>query len=550
MRKLLHSAIAIAFVAWWACVPGSSNETHGTGGNGGAGGGKGGTGGATSGGGGTSGSGGTTASAGGTTSGSGGRATGGTTTSSGGTTASSGGTTSRSGGTGSGGAASGGTTSSAGAGGTTGAGGTPSGGTTGTGGVTGGGGAPSGGTGSGGRTGTGGTTAGNGGATGAGGTSAGSGGAATGGTTSMGGTSGACSTSDDTCPAPGGGVTWNCKKRFTYGVNYAWAYFAGDFGGISAWSQQGVAGAKAARTTDMTDMKNNGVDVIRWWMFPDLRGDGIKLDGSKTPSGLGATVIDDVNAALDIAKQLDLHIKLTLFSFDNFCADRTDSGLTIVGLQPIVTDATKRAALIAKVVVPIAQAVEASPNRDRMVMWDVINEPEWAISGSDGYGDQNFDPQSQCSNGAAMQTMTFAQAETFVKEVVTALHANSSAAVTVGSAAVKWAKAWSKVGLDVNDFHWYGWVDQYYPHTKTPTDYQVADKPVVVGEFPLNPSADTSGQAFGGIGYGKLIDDFLAAGYAGVQGWSFSDTSGAFSWANAKANVKTWADAHTCYTHY
>jgi hypothetical protein len=395
----------------------------------------------------------------------------------------------------------------------------------------------------------GGTTSGTGGAVGSGGTGSGGAGAGSGGATGTGGGTGACSASADTCPAPKGGITWNCKKRFAYGVNYAWSYFAGDFGGISAWSQQGVAGAKAARTTDLTDMQNNGVDVVRWWMFPDLRGDGIKLDANKSPSGLGSTVVDDINAALDIAKTLDMHIKLTLFSFDNFCGDRTDSGLTIVGLQPIATDATKRAALIANVVVPIAQAVEASPNKDRMVLWDVINEPEWAISGSDPYGDQAFDPQSQCANATPMQTMSFAQAETFVKEVVTALHGTSSAPVTVGSAAVKWAKAWSKVGLDYYDFHWYGWVDQYYPHTKTPTDYGIADKQVVVGEFPLNPGSDSSG-AFGGITYGKLVDDFLAAGYAGTQGWSFSDSSAAFGWSTGKANVKAWADAHTCYTHY
>ena len=108
-------------------------------------------------------------------------------------------------------------------------------------------------------------------------------------------------------------------------------------------------------------------------------------------------MVDDINAALDIAAQLDIHIKLTLFSFDDFCADLTDSGITIVGLQPIVIDDTKRAALIKNVVVPIAQAVEASPNKDRMFAWDVINEPEWAITGSDPYGDQAFDPQSSCS---------------------------------------------------------------------------------------------------------------------------------------------------------
>lgn len=538
MRRLSRLAIGIACVAWVACGGnGSSQSGSGGSGSGGTstGGAKGGSGGGS--GGASGGSGGATSGSGGASGGSGGQATGGS--SSGGTSG------------GSGGQATGGSGGGSGGGGGRATGGSGRGGAGG-----GSGGQSTGGSGSGGATGGtsagGGRTGGTGGVAASGGTSAGTGGAATGGTggpTGTGGSTGACSTSADTCPAPKGGITWNCNKRFAYGVNYAWSYFAGDFGGISAWSQQGVNGAKAARTTDMTDMKNNGVDVIRWWMFPDLRGDGIKLDSNKSPSGLGTTVIDDVNAALDIAKTLDLHIKLTLFSFDNFCGDRTDSGITIVGLQPIVTDATKRAALIAKVVVPIAQAVEASPNKDRMVLWDVINEPEWAISGSDGYGDQNFDPQSQCSGGTAMQTMTFAQAETFVKDVVTALHGASSAPVTVGSAAVKWAKAWSKVGIDINDFHWYGWVDQYYPHTQTPTQYGVADKPVVVGEFPLNPASDSSG-AFGGANYGKLVDDFLAAGYAGTQGWAFSDTSAAFSWANGKANVKAWADAHPCYTHY
>jgi hypothetical protein len=79
----------------------------------------------------------------------------------------------------------------------------------------------------------------------------------------------------------------------------------------------------------------------------------------------------------------------------------------------------------------------------------------------------------------------------------------------------------------------------------------VDDKPVVVGEFPFNPSADTTGLSFGGITYGTLITDFFDAGYAGTMGWAYSDTTGAgFSWANGKANVKAWADAHTCYTHY
>jgi hypothetical protein len=369
---------------------------------------------------------------------------------------------------------------------------------------------------------------------------------ASGGRSGTGGTTGPCT---DTCPAPKGGLTIGCKKRFAYGANFAWKNFACDFGGKASWSMKGVAADKANFTTAIKDMKSYGVGLIRWWMFPDLRGDGIKLDSTtaKNPTGLGATVLDDVNAALAIAAEQDVYIQLTIFSFDNFKPDSADS----VGLSSVVTDATKRAALMTNVVRPIARAVEASSNKDRMLAWDVINEPEWAITrGLDPYGDPEFDGQSN------LTTISFAQMEAFVRDTVTAIKAESKAPVTVGSAAVKWANAWSKVGLDYHDFHWYGWVDQYFSHTKTPAEYKVDDKPVMVGEFPFNPNADTtgatppSGKPFGGATYNQLITDFLNAGYAGTMGWAYSDSVGAFNWGTAKDNVKAWADEHTCFTHF
>jgi len=120
-----------------------------------------------------------------------------------------------------------------------------------------------------------------------------------------------------------------------------------------------------------------------------------------------------------------------------------------------------------------------------------------------------------------------------------------------GSAAVKWAKAWSQVGLDFYDFHWYGWVDQYFPPHQPPgrtTTWMTSRW--WWASFPLIRPATRLGLAFGGATYGKLVDDWFVEGYAGAQGWAFSDTAGAFNWSNGKANVKTWATAHTCYTHY
>ena len=42
-------------------------------------------------------------------------------------------------------------------------------------------------------------------------------------------------------PAPSGGVTVGCDKRFLYGVNYAWKNWVADFGGVTAWGQTGVS---------------------------------------------------------------------------------------------------------------------------------------------------------------------------------------------------------------------------------------------------------------------------------------------------------------------
>jgi hypothetical protein len=350
-------------------------------------------------------------------------------------------------------------------------------------------------------------------------------------------------------------VTVGCKKRFLYGVNYAWggtaasAKFGTDFGGKAAWSQKGVDADRDAYAAQLKEMKESGVDVIRWWMFPNFQGDGVVIDSAtKTPTGLGATVDKDINAALELAAQQDVHIMLTVFSFDNF---RPDSQYTI-STTPIAIDDAKRAALMNTVVRKVAQIVEASPNKDRMIAWDAINEPEWAIKADkDPYGDPAFDGTSN-----NMSFVSFAQMETFIRDTVAAIKSESKAPVTVGSAAIKWAKAWSKVGLDYYDFHWYGWVDQWFPHTKTPVEYGISDnKPVVVGEFPLVPSGDTSGSngaPFGGITYGKLIDDFMAAGYAGTLGWAYnagSANQGSSGWSSSKANVKAWADANPCFTH-
>ena len=359
--------------------------------------------------------------------------------------------------------------------------------------------------------GSGGSAAGTGGASGSSssGGSAGTGGASSGGVGGAGtGGSGACAA--DECPAPNGSVEWLCRNRFMYGINYAWHHFGGDFGGIPEWNQQGVAANSAAVSTDLADMSAHGVSAVRWWVFPDFRGDGATIDGSGTATGLGSTTLADLSRALELAAQHDLYLMLTLFSFDGFRPTRVDNGINIPSLQPMVIDQQKRTALLENVVRPFARAAEASPNRDRLIAWDVINEPEWAMTGPSPYGDENYSPNSE------LTAVTHTQMEVFVNDVVGVLRQESGALVSVGSAAMKWKRAWSAVDTDFHHFHMYGWVNDWWPYDQTPAFYGLDDKPIVWGEFPLGNLTATDT-------YADVVGTWWNIGYAGAMAWQYNE---------------------------
>jgi hypothetical protein len=320
-----------------------------------------------------------------------------------------------------------------------------------------------------------------------------------------------------------------------YGVNYAWAEFGGDFGGISAWNLRGVSQNRSRHMSNLTDMRQNGVDTIRWWVFPESRGEGVRFDGSGSPTGLGGTAVADIQAALEIAAQVGVHIQLCLLSFDNFRPTRTEENLPIPGIQPIIISDSQRAALMTNVVRVVARTVAQHANRDRVVSWDVINEPEWAMSGTNPYGDMAYTPTS------GLQAVTHAQMERFVSDTIAALRAEHNVPITVGGAAIKWAKAWSRVPVDFYTFHMYGWVHMYFPYNRALSQYGVTDKPVLMGEFPLE------GLPEAGASYSKFVTDIFNLGYAGALPWQFADTS---NWNGAKANVKAWGDANACITRY
>lgn len=353
------------------------------------------------------------------------------------------------------------------------------------------------------------------------------------------GTGEACA--PDACATTGAGVTWRCEKRFMYGANWAWRSFAADFGGVSSWGVAGVDGNPAPFADGLAQMKSAGASVIRWWMFPRLLTDTIRWDPDGAPSGIAPSLTADIQRALALAEAADVYIMLTPFSFDNFRPTTTENGVFSRSLAPMVTDATLRQKLMDNLLGPIADAVAQSPYRHRLIAWDVMNEPEWAITGPSVTGDPGFDGQP------SLDQVSHAQMETFLGEAANLLRARSGALVSVGGAAIKWAKAWSRIGLDFYQFHYYDWVYENFPYTQvTLASAGVTDKPVVMGEFPAEGVSAVPSKGLPARDASEFAADLSANGYAGALSWAFNDPS--FPWD--PSTVKPFADQRGCEVAY
>lgn len=337
-------------------------------------------------------------------------------------------------------------------------------------------------------------------------------------------------TCSDTCPKKGG-IDWRCKLRFMYGINYAWSNFGSDFGGNTKWNQPGVSNNPKV-DGDLKLFRENGSSVIRWWVFPDFRGDGVKFDAQDRLIGLGGTAIADLNKALELAEKHNLYLMLTMWSFDNFRPTKDADGIRARGIKPYVVDAAKRAELMNKVVRPFARAAGQSPYAERLIAWDVINEPEWAMTGPSLYGDEKFDANPE------LEAVSHKQMETFLADTIKVFREETRALISVGGAAVKWKKAWSKLDIDFNQFHIYDWVNDYWKYSDSPAQLGVTDYPWVMGEFPM-----------GGLkvaNYATLVNSWYNNGYAGALGWAYSDDK----FRTGLGDVKAFAQKHACEVSY
>ena len=255
-------------------------------------------------------------------------------------------------------------------------------------------------------------------------------------------------------------------------MNYPWLTYGADFG-RSPWGHNGVSqeSARAAVAADFAAIRSSGVSVVRWFLLCDGRS-GVRYE-NEIPAGPDEFFFADVAAALDLAAQSDVRLCFSLFDFlwlqtperTTAAANRTFPGRNALQF------AGGREALLQRILIPLFRRFRAHPG---LFAWEIVNEPEWAI------------PEFQRSRKA---TLPLADARAFFAEIADTIHQESAGIqVSLGSARLQWVRAWSKIGLDHLQAHYYPQLERDQPFSLSQQLAELANlaQPLWIGELPAN----------------------------------------------------------------
>lgn len=317
------------------------------------------------------------------------------------------------------------------------------------------------------------------------------------------------------------------------GINYPWTVLDGkpnfgcDFGRNIWGSHAGVSTHRDDVRRDFEAMAAMGVTVARWWVWTDGRG-GVEWDANFRPTGLAPGFFDDMDAALEIAR--DTGVDLCLVLFDHMwmfeSEVRSDTGELLFVTQPDLLATEDGLARVTDAIVDpfLARYGHGDAREDlgRMIrMIDVINEPDWVT--------RDLAPSKQ-----PHRSFTRDELKRLVRTIADRVHdrLNESTLVSVGGGRVKFAAEWDDpaYGLDVIQIHSYP--DEDHPRRdetvigRDAASFGVS-KPILIGEHPANgirthPS-DHHPPDFSLSDYAQLARD---GGYAGAWPWSFKGVDG------------------------
>jgi hypothetical protein len=336
---------------------------------------------------------------------------------------------------------------------------------------------------------------------------------------------------------PANTIHLNGKDYYINGINVPWNKFGSDVGTHYEW---GALYSPSFFTMFFQACQNYGVNCVRLWIHCDGRTSP-EFDNNGNVTGQDTNFFSNFDDIFRIAAANNVMIQPCLWSFD-MTKDFTSTAGKYAGLHAsLIQDTNKTRSYINNALIPM---VKRYANTCNLFAWEIINEPEWSISGP----------------GNTVQLVSDAEMERFCAMIAEAIHLNSGKMVTVGSACLKWcssnqppaaANYWCdssfqavykkpKAFLDFYEIHYYDWMFNadwgYDPFQalKTPA-YWKLDKPTIIGECPAQAGDYTVQQ---------MVDSAFAHGYAGIMPWSYNANDGVGSWDACKNQLKAFHDSH------
>jgi len=264
---------------------------------------------------------------------------------------------------------------------------------------------------------------------------------------------------------------------------------------------------------DFANMASH-IRVVRWFVFGDGRA-APEFDQNGMVTGFDPYFYDDMDVVLAAARTHGIYLILVLFDFHLCDTAKMESGVRLGGHADLITNPTKRQSFIDKALKPMLSRYRG---HSHILAWEVMNEPEWAMTIDGG--------------GTVGQPVPRKAMQDFARAIVQSVKATGQL-VTLGSASRKWLSLWEDTGLDFFQYHYYDWME-----TETPLDVHyeqlgLNNKPCILGEFPTKGSK---------INVGTYLEKAWSNDLAGALAWSFraGDQASEFS----PMPFKQWQQAH------
>jgi hypothetical protein len=235
--------------------------------------------------------------------------------------------------------------------------------------------------------------------------------------------------------------------------------------------------------------------VARVFLFVDGRA-GIAWAADGAVAGFDTQqVFRDFDALLEGAAAT--RVKLIPVLLDFLLLDRAQiiSGVQTGGHSDVIRDSDKRKTLFDLVFKPFLQRYGNHPS---IVTWEVMNEPEWPLTGVPGH-----------TPGPEVDPVSLNQMQDFVRAAAAFIRQYSTLPVSIGSTRRSWLYLWKNLGLDAYSFHYYDYDTEPFPWGSAAS--LGLDGPVSVGEVP------TASTAHSFAGY---LTAASQGGYHGCLAWS------------------------------